>query len=51
MWQCRKDCSHGVERVGHSARRYYTVAGQYSRSSQPAALTENSVSWIHSDPA
>ena len=26
------------------------VAGRYSRSLQPAALTENSASWIQSDP-
>ena len=44
-------CSSGVGSVGHSACRYYTVAGHYSRSSQPAALTENSTSWIQADPA
>ena len=31
--------SSGVESFGHSARRYCAVAGYYSRSSQPAALT------------
>ena len=34
-----------------SARRYCTVVGHYSRSSQPAALTENSASGIYSDPS
>ena len=43
-------CSSGVGSIGHSARRYCTVAGHYSRSSQPAAPTENSASWIQSDP-
>ena len=33
-------CSSGVGNIGHSARRYCTVAGHYSRSSQPAALIE-----------
>ena len=44
--------SSGVGSFGHSAHRYCTVAGHYSRSSQPAALTENSASasWIQSDP-
>ena len=36
-------CSSGVGSVGHSARQYCTVAGYYPRSSQPAALPENSV--------
>ena len=31
--------SGGLESFGHSARRYCKVAGHYSRSSQPAALT------------
>ena len=31
----------GLGSFGHSARRYCTVAGHYSRSSQPATLTEN----------
>ena len=35
--------------VGHSARRYCMVAGHYSRSSQPAALTERTASWIPLD--
>ena len=43
--------SSGVGSVGYSARRYCMVAGRYSRSSQPAAITENSAPWIHSDPA
>ena len=43
-------CSSDVESVGHSARRYCTVAGHYSRSSQPAALTESSASGIQSNP-
>ena len=43
-------CSSGVENGGHSAHSYFTVAGHYSRLSQPAALTENSASWIQSDP-
>ena len=34
--------SSGLESFGRSAHRYCTVAGHYSRSSQPAALTENS---------
>ena len=32
--------SGDLESFGHSARRYCTVAGHYSRSLQPAALTE-----------
>ena len=44
-------CSSGVGSVGDSACRYCTVAGHYSRSSQSAALTENSASCIQSDPA
>ena len=43
--------SGGLGRLGHSARRYCTVAGHYSRSSQSAALTENSASGIYSDPS
>ena len=43
--------SGGLGSFGHSARRYCTVAGHYSRSSQPAALTENSASGIYSDPS
>ena len=38
-------CGHGAGNLGssgHSARRYCTVAGHYSRSPQPAALTESS---------
>ena len=35
--------SGGLGSFGHSARRYCTVAGHYSRSSQPAALTETVV--------
>ncbi len=42
--------SSAVGIVGHSASKYFTVAGLYCRSSQPAALTESSASWIHSDP-
>ena len=34
--------SRGIESSGHSAHRYYTVAEHYSRSPQPAALTESS---------
>ena len=41
--------SGGLGSFGHSAHRYCTVAGHYSRSSQPAALTENSASGIYSD--
>ena len=43
-------CSSGVRRVEHSASRYCTMAGHYSMSSQPAALTESSACWIQSDP-
>ena len=39
-------CSRDVGSFGHIAHRYCTVAGHYSRSSQPAALTESSASWI-----
>ena len=42
--------SSGVKSIGHSAHRHCTVAGHYSRSLQPAALTESSASWIQSDP-
>ena len=41
-------CSSGFGSVGHNARSYCTVAGHYSRSSQPAALTENRGSCIQS---
>ena len=41
--------SGGLGSFGYSARRYYAVAGHYSRSSQPAALTETSASGIYSD--
>ena len=53
MWHCRTLVvgSGGLGSFGHSARRYCTVAGHYSRSSQPAALTENSASGIYSDPS
>ena len=51
MWHCRTlVVSGGLGSFGHSARRYCTVAGHYFRSSQPAALTENSASGIYSDP-
>ena len=43
--------SGGLGSFGHSARRYCTVAEHYSRSSQPAALIENSASEIYSDPS
>ena len=43
-------CSSGVGSIGHSACRYFTVSGHYSRSSQLAALTENSASGIQLDP-
>ena len=43
--------SGGLGNIRHSACRYCTVAGHYSRSSQPAALTENSASGIYSDPS
>ena len=48
MWQLVSDTgrSSGVGSVGHSARRYCAVAGHYSRSSQPAALTESSASYV-----
>ncbi len=42
--------SSGVGIVGLSARRYYTVAEHYCKSSQPGAITESSASWIQSDP-
>ena len=44
--------SGGLGSFGHSAHRHLdcTVAGHYCRSSQPAALTENSASVIYSDP-
>ena len=38
--------SSGLGRFEHRAHRYCTVAGHYSRSPQPAALTENGVSGI-----
>ena len=37
--------------IGYSAHRHCTVAGLHSRSSQSAALTDNSASWIQLDPA
>ena len=40
----------GIGSSGHSASRYCTVAGHYSRSSQPAALTESSAFGIRQDP-
>ena len=43
--------SGGLGSFGHSVRRYCMVAAHYSRSSQPAALTENSASGIYSDPS
>ena len=43
--------SGGLGSFGHSARRYFTVAGHCSRSSQRAALTENSASGMCSDPS
>ena len=43
--------SGGLGSFGHSLRRYFTVAGHYSRSSQPVALTENSASGIYSNPS
>ena len=43
--------SGGLGSFGHSACRYCTVAGHNSRSSQPAALKENSASGIYSDPS
>ena len=44
MWQCWTlvACSSGVESVGYSARKYCTVAGHYSRSSQPLERKESS---------
>ena len=42
-------CCSGVGIVGHSASKYFTVTGHYSRSSQSAALTESSASWMQSD--
>ena len=42
--------SGGLGSFGHSAHRYCMVAGHYSRSLQPAALTESSASRICSDP-
>ena len=41
--------SGGLGSFGQSAHGYCTVARHYSRSSQPAALTENSASGIYSD--
>ena len=43
--------SRGIGSSGHSARRYCTVAGHYSRSPQPAALTESSAFGIRQDPS
>ena len=43
--------SSGLGNFGHSARRYCMMAGYFSRSSKPAALTENSASGIYSDPS
>ena len=43
--------SGGLGSFGYSARKYCMVTGHYSRSSQPAALTENSASGIYSDPS
>ena len=43
--------SGGLGSFGHSARRYCMVAGHYSRSSQPATLTEKSAFEIYSDPS
>ena len=43
--------SRGIGSSGHSARRYCTVAGHYSRSQQPAALTERSAFGIRPNPA
>ena len=41
--------SRGIGSSGHS--RYCTVAGHYSRSPQPAALTESSAFGIRQDPS
>ena len=43
--------SRGIGSSGHSARRYCSVAGHYSRSPQPAALTESSAFGIRQDPS
>ena len=43
--------SRGIGSSGHSARRYCTVAGHYSRSPQPAALTESSAFGVRQDPS
>ena len=43
--------SCGIGSSGHSARRYCTVAGHYSRSPQPAALTESSAFGVRQDPS
>ena len=43
--------SGGLGSFGHSASKYCTVAGHYSRSSQPTALTKNSASGSYSDPS
>ena len=43
--------SGGLRSFGHSAHKYCAVAGHYSRSSQLAALTENSASGIYPDPS
>ena len=53
MWQCRTQVVpvHGIGSSGHSARRYCKVAGHYSRSPQPAALTESSAFEIRQDPS
>ena len=51
-WHCRTlVVSGGLGSFEHSARRYCTVAGHYSRSSQPAELTENTASGIYSNPS
>ena len=43
--------SRGIGSSEHSARRYCTVAGHYSRSPQPAALTESSAFGVRQDPS
>ena len=43
--------SSGIGSSGHSARRYCTVAGHYSRSPQPAARRESSAFGIFQDPS
>ena len=48
MWQCRTLVVPVV--LGALGTVHAGIAGHYSRSSQPAALAENSASWIQANP-